>query len=129
MPCLGCQLVELLEFIEKLIPNALWYFFDVESNEQQKEYPKSFGINITDLKEIGIQTEQFLSGVFIAMQENSKIENVDIRTEDDEYRTLNTDGVILEIRAFDTSYFEVYSDSYEIIKKIADHFNAKLFRT
>ena len=84
--------------------------------------PKKLGIDSFQLRKIGDShslinicenIDQFLSGVFIAVKEknqNFKCQDLYIGTEDEQFRSLNFDGILIEIRAFDTSYFELYSD-------------------
>lgn len=45
--------------------------------------------------------------------------NVKLETEDEPFRAINCSGVIMELRTFDTSYFEIYSENLKIIEKLA----------
>jgi hypothetical protein len=53
------------------------------------------------------------------------VEAGDIHTEDEQFRPLNLEGVLLEIRAFDTSFFEIYSEDGNLIQALATRFNKK----
>ncbi len=65
------------------------------------------------------ETEYFESGVFLGTKEARSIEVEHAEgfwTEDEEWRDI-LDAVI-EIRAFDTSYYEIYSSDLELLKSI-----------
>lgn len=65
-------------------------------------------------------------GSFLCIDSNfasQNIQGIELETEDKPFRSIACDGVFLEIRAFDTSYFEIYSEDKEIIEKISRHFN------
>ncbi|MES2273048.1 MAG: hypothetical protein V4487_02520 [Chlamydiota bacterium] len=53
--------------------------------------------------------------------------NSEISTEDEQFRALDFNGILIEIRAFDTSFFEIYSEDEGVIKKISNKFNSKYF--
>lgn len=128
--CLGKQLLELLDFIESLIPSHNWYLADIdaaplgefsifsEGRLKKIEYP---------MLKLLCNINQFLSGVLIMVDEKcSEIRNPEVYTEEEEFRVINMSGVILEIRAFDVSYFEIYSKEFNLIKKISDRYNTKV---
>lgn len=56
---------------------------------------------------------------------NEKLEKIEICTEDEAFRILNLNEVYLEIRTFDTSFFEIFSEDEGIIKMLSDKFNCK----
>jgi hypothetical protein len=47
----------------------------------------------------------------------------ELETEDKPFRSLACDGIFLEIRTFDTSYFEVYAEDKKIPEVISRQFN------
>lgn len=47
-------------------------------------------------------------------------------TEDEPFRSLDLNGVLIEIRAFDTSYFEIYSENKILMERLAELYNAKI---
>lgn len=82
---------------------------------------------ISNLQKIAQEMDQFLSGVFLAIRKDTLVKNkILLGTEDSEFRQLEIDGVIIEIRAFDTAYFEIYSDDYTLIKSISDHYHMEI---
>jgi len=131
--CLGVQLFELLSFIENIIPRHVWYGADLDSTSNDEILSfTSFSLkkmgSISSLKKIANKTEQFWSGVFLAIKSeiNIKKHPIMLGTEDPEFRIINLDGIIIEIRAFDTSHFEILSEDIELIKKIAVNYHVKI---
>jgi hypothetical protein len=127
--CLGEQLKEILEFIElyPTMKEVIWYASDLDSSpipECIRKFgdfiPKKVG-NTRDLITICQHVPQFLSGVFLAFSKDVG-EQLDegFETEADLFRDMG--DAVLEIRAFDTSYFEIYSDDISIISGIANEF-------
>lgn len=133
--CLGRQVIEIIDFLEDFLPSLVWYGSDISItantdtiflDEKFTLYtPTKIG-NSYDLKKESSKVVQFLSGVFIASEKNILWpKSLKIGTED-LFRPIEMNGIILEIRAFDTSYFEIYSDDYELIKKIATHYKSEI---
>jgi hypothetical protein len=71
-----------------------------------------------ELIQIASQIDQLFSGIFIAIPENifDPDLNGEFDTEDDPTEDLG--DAVIEIRAFDTSYFEVYYSDYINIKNL-----------
>ena len=131
--CLGSQLIEFVDFLDQIIPPHVWYGadFDCCGNLQKvTEYTtgnfKKIG-HSQPLKIIAKIVDQFLSGIILAIGENGTIsQDVTVDTEDEEFRELDIQQVILEIRAFDTSYFEIYSTDLDLTKMIADKYGVEI---
>lgn len=133
--CLGTQLITIIDYLGTILKPHIWYAADVDAFSI---IPSKFGINSYFLKNIGndlslvkicSQIDQFLSGVFLAIGVQNttvRIENLQVGTEDGQYRSLNIQGVLVEIRAFDTSFFEIYSDDENIIKQLAERFGVEI---
>ena len=51
------------------------------------------------------------------------LQNIELETEDEAYRAIDGIGILLEIRAFDATYFEVYLNDKLIADKLYNHFN------
>ena len=135
--CLGKQVIEIIDFLEDFLPSLIWYGSDISItanadtvflDEKFTLYtPTKIGTSY-DLKKESGKVVQFLSGVFIASEKDIFWpKSLKLGTED-LFRPIEMNGIILEIRAFDTSYFEVYSDDYELIKKIATHYKSEIER-
>jgi len=133
--CLGSQLKSIIKNLSELIEPHVWFGADVDAISPM---PKKLGIDSFQLRKIGDShslinlcenIDQFLSGVFIAVKEkdhNFKCSELRVGTEDEQFRSLNLDGILIEIRAFDTSYFEVYSDSSVLIEKLPKTYKIKI---
>ena len=59
---------------------------------------------------------------------SQSFQDVELETEDEPFRPINANGILIEIRAFDTTYFEIYSDNKELIIKISKIYNVKIER-
>lgn len=129
--CLGKQLVEILELIKSDTHNLTWYGTDVEINgsnayrlELQGYIPKKIG-SIDELISLSKSVDQFLSGIFIALPKDIGPRwNIELSTEDPRFRDI--EDAIIEIRAFDTSCFEIYSSDLAIIKKLSNKFSTPI---
>ncbi len=126
--CLGSQLKSIVKNLSELIGSQVWFAADVNAISP---IPKKLGLDSFQLRKIGGSNslinlceniDQFLSGVFIVVKEknqNFKCSELCVGTEDEQFRSLNLDGVLIEIRAFDTSYFEVYSDNLILMEMLS----------
>ena len=121
--CLGQQFANIIEILMKDIPAVVWYASDVDSigdnsfiSHYTSPYPQKIG-STEELLEFVKKVDQFLSGVFLAFPvDKGDVLSESFYTEDEPYRSIGE--AILEIRPFDTSYFEVYSYRKELIKKL-----------
>lgn len=48
--------------------------------------------------------------------------NIELETEENPFRSLNIEGVLVEIRTFDTSFFEIFSENEIVIRDLSDRF-------
>ena len=127
--CRGQQLKEILELIEfyPTIKNAIWYASDLDSSpipdciiNFTKFIPEKIG-NTRNLITICQNVNQFLSGVFLAFSRDVGDRlNEGFETEDKAFRDIG--DAVLEIRAFDTTFFEIYTNDYDLVHKIAEKF-------
>lgn len=129
--CRGNHLVEILQIINVKAQNITWYSSDVEITGTDAYrlglhgwIPKRVG-KTEDLISVSKRVDQFLSGVFLAMPRDlGKELQVEIATEDKSFRDIS--DAILEIRAFDTSYFEIYSNDLELINYLSKHYSVRI---
>jgi len=133
--CLGSQLKSIVEKLNGLIKPHIWLCANIDAISP---IPRQLGVDSFQLKKIGDtlslvnlceNIDQFLSGVFIAIKksdQNLKYSDLYVDTEDEQFRSLNLDEVLIEIRAFDTSYFELYSEDLELIKKLSKFYNVRI---
>lgn len=129
IPCSGKQLLLILKVIQGMYKNFVWYAADVEINGirpfklcLESNIPRRIGFT-KDLIQITQNVDQFLSGVFFALSESEtskEILNYEFFTEDEPFR--QSYEANLEIRAFDTSYFEIYTNDINIIGELSKNF-------
>src|SRR5262249_44650500 len=126
--CLGKQLEQLLQMIEPFIKNLVWYASDVEINNEYPNIslfsgfkPKKIG-ELAQLKKMCRNVQQFYSGVFLGSpQDVGEFIDEEFDTEDEQFRSIN--DFIIEIRAFDTTFFEVFSNDLNIMNHISHHYD------
>ena len=131
--CRGEQLKEILELIE-LYPqlkmqfgmhqiSILLQYLNVLENLEIL-FLKKVG-NTRDLIAICQHVDQFLSGVFFAFTKDVGDQlNEEFETEDESFRDIG--DAVLEIRAFDTTYFRIYTNDYDLVHKIAEKFHSEI---
>jgi len=122
LSCEGYQLVELLTWLVRY-RDGIWYIGDLTFNEFQpalEKYNSATPLlagNTNYLIDMINPETQLFSGVFLLFtEEQQNINIIDIDTEADVFE--NFANEILQIRAFDTSYFEVYSSDRLLINNI-----------
>jgi hypothetical protein len=134
--CLGSQLLSIIKTLSELIEPHIWLCADVDA---LSPIPQKLGIESFQLKKLGEDSslidlceniDQFLSGIFVAIikKNQTNLSDLDLcaGTEDEPFRSLDLDGVLIEIRAFDTSYFEIYSENKLLMEKLAELYNVKI---
>ncbi len=130
--CLGSQLISIVNTLKKFLPHHEWYGADVNAVGKDAMNTSVNGIQLSiigdDLQFIkycsGI--DQFIWGVFLCIDSkfsSQNIQGVELETEDESFRPLACNGILLEIRAFDTSYFAIYSEDKKITEIISSQFN------
>lgn len=127
--CLGKQLVQILACIQDETSNFTWVAFDVFGSSNQPSevlFPKPYS-EILSTDELILKAKeivQFHSGVFIGIRKGSKeIEwEIDILPETEESEGLQHPEAEIEIRPFDTSYFEIFGMDIAIGNKIKSSF-------
>lgn len=124
----GSQLVKTLQIIKEDLIECVWYCGDISTNHDlrtgsSKQRVESFKIEDTEqLIQLAIQVDQFLSGVFVAIPKNIYYLSLDHDFDTESDPTNDLGEAILEIRAFDTSFFEFYSSKPEIIGRLTEYF-------
>lgn len=128
--CTGAQLSQLLNVIKAETKDCFWFVSDADSYEQLPDtlvvargsYPALVGDTDVLIREVQ-DVDQFLSGVFLAIPTNllpvfwSRI----YLTEDQTFQDMG--NARFEIRAFDTSYFEIYAPSEEFLLSLSKQFH------
>jgi|GEM_PF-875160 len=129
---LGTQLISIVNSIKHYLVPHLWYGADIESIQK---IPTKHDLNNIQLSVIGTdlqfiqycsEIEQFIWGVFLCVDKNfssQNIEGIELETEDKSFRSISAKGILIEIRAFDTTYFGIYTDNIELITKISEMYH------
>ena len=128
--CTGEQLREVLRQISSWVEGCVWHISDVKTNNSVESLASSElekqRLSTESLNELCSKVDQFLSGIFLAVP--AKIDkpqlNTGFLTEDEP--TSDLGDAILEIRAFDTSYFELYTADYELSKELQHIYHAEV---
>lgn len=125
--CLGTHLVGLLRAIEALHPQLKWYVADVQtigsSPTARREPVPTFVGDTEALIQAAQQVDQFESGVFAGVPESLDdpvFRSGGLWTEDEDAADLG--DAVVEIRAFDTSYWSVASADTSLALNIRDRF-------
>ncbi|MFW5436371.1 hypothetical protein [Paenibacillus apiarius] len=120
--CLGEQLAEILSAIYEETKACNWYVFDVDCNTHNSEEFFNSPFCRIDSTECLINeskmVDQFLSGVFIAIKGEVAEWNLEHLPTTEEKEGLQHEQALVEIRAFDTSYFEVYGLESKVEEKL-----------
>jgi len=131
--CLGSQLISIVTSIKNDLLPHIWYGADVDAIGKGARKYNNIQLSLigSDLQFINYCSEidQFIWGDFLCIDSNftsQSFQDIELETEDEPFRPINANGVLIEIRAFDTTYFEIYSDNKELITKISKIYNVKI---
>ena len=124
--CTGAQLAEILAAINVISPGMDWYVCDLEvvdSSALLSRSPPAFNNTTTEFAAMCRSVTQFLSGVFFGVSSENKNPSlrIDASTEDSETSELK--DALWEVRAFDSSFFEVYCSNRQILSQFCGRFN------
>lgn len=131
--CLGSQLITLVQFLKNVLPSHIWYGTNIEAVGPAAS---KYDLDTHQLIKIGDDSNlikycseivQFIWGVFLCLDkshENQSFINTKLSAEDESFRGIELSGVLIEIRAFDTSFFEIYSQDEGILMKLSKHFTS-----
>lgn len=132
--CLGDQIAELVEQVDRLLPNLMWYMADLEYNGghsidrfSRDPIPTAIG-NADALIEFSQKVNQFLSGVFAGVPKHTdtpRFRDGGLWSEDYGEDAADLGDSVIEIRAFDTSWITVASHSEGIIESLRDYFQKR----
>lgn len=125
--CTGKQMRELLAQVDPWVRACDWYMLDIKTNNSVDllavtgQNPQR--LSGEKLREVCARVDQFLSGIFLAVPSSLSHPrlNLDAVTEDEP--SLGLGDALLEIRAFDTSYFEVYTPLLALAQRLHDSFD------
>jgi hypothetical protein len=135
---LGTQLISIVSSIEHYLMPHLWYGADVDAVGKGA---RKYGLNNIQLNKIGSdlqfieycsEIEQFIWGVFLCIDKNFSSQNfqgIELETEDEPFRPINAKGIVMEIRTFDTTYFELYSEDEVLINELSKMYDVNIEKT
>jgi hypothetical protein len=124
----GFQMTKVLQIIKEDLLNCIWYCGDISTNcnifdDSSKSRKEYFKLEDTEqLMKFAMQIDQFLSGVFLAIPKSICHPNLEYNFDTERESTTDLGDAILEIRAFDTSFFEFYSSRTEITERLTEYF-------
>jgi hypothetical protein len=126
--CTGSQLKMILIVVQELLTNHQWFLADLSTNDGYLPPEIDSPIQpirldcIDKLIQYVSKVDQFLSGIFIAVPNSHEwIEMREIWDTEEILQDLGSASI--EIHAFDTAYFEIYTNNSEILEKICVHFD------
>lgn len=132
--CTGLQLAEILNFLLKNGSEFRWLVADLSTNNGFIPRPIdnlkiSYLENTKQLIDFSVQIDQLWSGIFLAIPKSiNKINwKRDFDTEDEP--SIDLGYAVLEIRAFDSNYFEIYSSDTELLKLLSKNYNTEIEST
>lgn len=132
--CLGRHVTSILNVLEPLLEDITWYCADVRTNRPDASaWPAataevvSIG-STSDFLERVSRVDQFESGVFLALLRVGSSPNIrhDPATEDPPFSELG--DAVVEMRAFDTSYIELYARGIALLEPLASRFDVDVER-
>ncbi len=133
--CLGRQLISIIDSIKNYLAPHMWYGADVEVVGKNST---THHLNDIQLRRIGTdlqfadychEVDQFIWGVFLCVDSNfssQSILGIELETEDKSFRPVNINGALMEIRAFDTTYFGLYFEDLELTKIISKLYDVEI---
>jgi hypothetical protein len=116
--CTGQQLARIVDATEKVLGHLRWHYADVEPLETSDDFSDGTSPTLVgsarELQLRAARTSQFVSGVFLGTRiDNDLRAGAEWCTEDDPFRELQ--GAQVEIRAFDTTYFDITVREEELL--------------
>lgn len=135
--CLGSQLIAVVNCIKDWLPSHLWFGADVEATGPGSIQYNRHGIRLwavgSDQKFIEdcAVIDQFIWGVFlcVSVEYAHQTECVELETEDKQFRPIELNGVLLEIRAFDTTFFEIFTEDLDLATRMAEVYDVPVEST
>jgi hypothetical protein len=129
--CTGVQLTEILRVLQDQLVDCKWLVADITSNDRripsEMVSSKFRLINSTEeLMNISIGIDQYLSGIFLAIPKHINELNIRRVLETEDIPTIDMEDSIVEIRAFDTTYFEIYSSKIDILQTLSNSFKVTI---
>jgi hypothetical protein len=130
--CTGNQLLAILRILQGGNEPYIWFGADVHCDTPEKwqpwssnALPKAIG-TIEDLANLASSVSQFESGIFLAVPENLTAPSWNRRFFTDESQFPVLGPAVIEVRAFDCSYFEIYVRDASLLSALAQRFECPI---
>lgn len=131
--CTGKQFKELLRQLDPWVRTCVWHVSDVKTNNC---LPLTATCGLPDqtiepesLSDVCAQIDQLLSGIFLAVSSELESPRLNLGLTTEEEPSSDLGDAILEIRAFDTSYFEIYTGQPTLLDKLHCLYGAEVEQT
>jgi hypothetical protein len=122
----GLQLRQLLGHLGASVQDCVWYGADIEATGMRHEalkgwVPQRIG-SIDELWAASMAVDQFIWGVFLALPVAVGLPDwpAEVGAQDPAFRDIGS--ARLEVRAFDTSWWDVYSSDSVLMQRLAGEF-------
>jgi hypothetical protein len=131
--CTGKQLKELLIHVEPWVCGCVWYIMDITTNNSVDIPASGDGkqerFSTETLSAFCSRVDQFLSGIFLAVPSGLPQPHLKLDAITEDEPSIDIGDALIEIRAFDTSYFEIYTPLPELAEKIHRLFGVEVERS
>jgi hypothetical protein len=129
--CLGIHLKSILQILETQTHECVWFIADVDAHQvidsltYKLQEPQAFG-DTRKLINLSENVDQFLSGVFLAVPVQ-QVPNHWVNSFSTERPPFDEmESAVFEIRAFDTTFIEVFTIEKELLLGLADKFGVEI---
>lgn len=129
--CTGKQLKELLVHVEPWVGNCEWYIVDTKTNNSVDllTYDAPQTLSGEALRDACARVDQFMAGIFLAVPRGLSQPKLQLDAVTEDEPTSDLGDAVLEIRAFDTSYFEIYTPLPELAERLHRLFKVEVERS
>lgn len=128
--CTGKQLRELLVQVEPWIGSCEWYILDIKTNNSIElltyDAKNQRTLAGEALRDACARVDQFMSGIFLAVPRNLSQPKLTLDAVTEDEPSSDIGDALLEIRAFDTSYFEIYTPLPELAERLQHLFKVEV---
>ena len=130
--CTGQQLCKILRSLIKINVELTWYLADISTISKPKDWDvftsnKPLLLGGADmLIERCSMVEQFTSGVFLGVSKKEAGYSWSNEYDTEDVAFIDNEIAEIEIRAFDTTYFEVYSSNLEVHEMLSQKYQVNV---
>lgn len=125
--CMGNRIIDIINIVKKWGKNYHWYIGDIITNQwyvNERIKDATYYIGESDNLLSLIQPDiQYIWGVFVATEKKLTTTFTLFAENNKEMQIRES---VLELRAFDSSYFEIYTTEHAIYARLEKHFKKNL---